>query len=192
MPAHLVSESCTDQPRVSNYSSIVALEALSLPDRHVDCIYPVANSCNDSGNYQLHALRCRSLQNSPGYHDPASTHDTTLSSTIISRQECHNCTNGTADVINSGDGPFELGAWIVEVDAKRWQSDYGAEDTLVIAEKLVACQSVLRIASERWCLRYERMERSKPTRNAIPQIAAMAPRRADPVNAPYMTFSDEP
>ena len=30
----------------------------------------------------------------------------------------------------------------------------------------------------------------KLTRNAIPQTAAMAPRRAEPVNSPIDTFSD--
>lgn len=31
----------------------------------------------------------------------------------------------------------------------------------------------------------------KPTRNAVPQTAATAPRRADPVNVPCIKFSDQ-
>lgn len=120
----------------------MALETLSLPDRHVDCVDPIANSGHGSGNYQLHALRCRCLQNGSDYHDPASPLDTTFPPITISSQECHDCAYETTDVIDSGDDAFELGAWIVEIGAKRAQANYSAEDTLVVAEKLVACESV--------------------------------------------------
>ena len=121
----------------------MALEALSLPNWHVYCIDPIADSRYDSGNDQLHTLACRCLQNSPNHHDPASPHDTTLPPIMISSQECHDCAYETSDVIDGGDNAFELGARIVEVGAKRWQADYGAENTLVIAKKLAAFQLVL-------------------------------------------------
>lgn len=120
----------------------MALEAFSLPNWHIDCIDPVANSSHDSTNDQLHAFGCRRLENGSDYHDPASPHDTTLPTIMISSQEGHDCADETADVIDTGDDAFEIGARIVELGAKRRQANYGAEDTLVIAKELVACQSV--------------------------------------------------
>lgn len=64
---------------------------------------------------------------------------------MISSQECHNCADKTADVIDSGDDAFELGAWIIELGAKRRQADYGTENTLVIPKELTASQSVYRL-----------------------------------------------
>ena len=121
----------------------MTLEALSLPDRYIDCIYPIANSCNDSGDYQLHTFGCRGLQNCSDYHDPASAHNTTLPTITISSQKCSDSANEAANVIDGGDDAFKLGAWIVEVGAKRRQANHGPEDALVIAEKLPACQSAL-------------------------------------------------
>lgn len=64
---------------------------------------------------------------------------------MISSQECHNCADKTADVIDSGNDAFELGAWIIELGAKRRQADYGTENTLVISKELTASQSVQRL-----------------------------------------------
>lgn len=125
----------------------MALEALSLPDWHVDCIDSVSNSCNDSGNDQLGSSGCRCLQKRSDYHGPAAPHDATLPTIAISCQECHDCAYETSDVIDCSDDAFKLGAWIVEVCAKGGQANYSTEDTLVIAEKLVAFLSALKISS---------------------------------------------
>lgn len=140
----MISKSVFNRLRVSNYSSIVALEALCLPDWHIDGVDSIANSCHNSGNDQLHASGCRCLQNGSSYHDPASPHDTPFPAITISSQECHDCTYETANVIDGGYDAFELGAWIVEVGAKRRQANDSTKDTLIIAKELVTRQSVLR------------------------------------------------
>ena len=122
----------------------MTLEALGLPDRYVDRIDSITDSCHDPSNDQLHALSCRCLQNCPNYHDPASPRDTTLTTIAVGGQECYDCAYETAEVIYSGDNAFKLGAWIVEVSAKRRQPNHGTKNTLVVAEKLAADRSVLR------------------------------------------------
>lgn len=142
VPVHNISERFYDRLYLDTYASIMALEAFGLPNRHIDCIDPIANSSHDSTNDQLHAFRCRRLENGSDYHDPASPHDTALPTIVISSQEGHNCADETADIIDTGDDAFDIGARIVELGAKRRQANYGAKNTLVIAKKLIACQSV--------------------------------------------------
>ena len=101
------------------------LEALGLPDWHVDRIDTIANSCHNSCNDQLHALGCRCLQNGSEYHDPASSRDTTLTAVTVGSQECYDCAYEAAEVIYGGDDAFKLGARVVEVGAKRGQANHG-------------------------------------------------------------------
>lgn len=137
----VLSASILDQGEEDTCSSIMALEALSLPNWYVDCIDSIANSCYDSRKDQLHALGCRRLENGPDYHDPASPQDTTFSTITISSQKGHYCTDEATDVVDSSDDAFEVGAWIVELSAKGRQANDSPKNTLVIAKKLVACQS---------------------------------------------------
>ncbi len=121
----------------------MGLEAFSLPDWHIDCIDAIAYSCDDSGNDQLHAFRCTCLQDGPNNHDPAAPHDATFPTIFISCQKCYNCAYETAEVVDAGDDALELGAWIVETCAKRWQADDSTQNALIIAKKLGKYQSVM-------------------------------------------------
>lgn len=96
----------------------MGLEAFSLPDWYVDGIYSIANSRHDPGDDHLYALGCGCLQNGPDHHDPTSPHDTTFPTISIGSQESDNCTDETAEVVDTGDDAFELGAWVVEVGTK--------------------------------------------------------------------------
>lgn len=112
----------------------MALETLSLPHWHIDCIDPISNSRHDSCNNQLQASGCRGLQNGPDYHDPAPPHYTAPSTIAVSSQECDDCADETADIVDSSNDAFKLSAWIVEVGTERGQADYSAENALVIAK----------------------------------------------------------
>ena len=114
-----ISQSFCNRLDGDTYPSILGLEAFSLPDWHVDGIYPIAISGHDSGNDHLHALGCRCLQNGPDHHDPTSPHDTTFPTISIGSQECDDCAYEAAEVVDSSDDAFELGVGIVKVGAKR-------------------------------------------------------------------------
>ena len=100
------------------YTSVLGLEAFSLPDWYVDSVYPIANSCHNSGDDHLHALGCRGLQDGPDHHDPTTPRDTSFPTISIGCQESDNCAYETAEVVDTGDDAFELGAWVVEIGAK--------------------------------------------------------------------------
>ena len=117
---HTISQSFCNRLDGDTYTSIMSLKAFSLPDWHVDGIYPIANSCHDSGDDHLHTLGCRCLQDGPDHHDPASPRDATFSTVSIGSQEGDDCAYETAEVVDSSDDAFELGAGVVKVGAKRW------------------------------------------------------------------------
>lgn len=114
----MMSQSSCNRLDGETYTSILGLEAFSLPDWHVDGIYPIANSCHDSGDDHLHAFRCRCLQDGPYHHDPTSPRDTTFPAISIGSQERNDCAYETAEVVDTGDDAFELGAWVVEIGTK--------------------------------------------------------------------------
>ena len=132
----MISDGSYDGRRAPPYSSIMSLEALGLPDRHIDCVDSITNTCYESSNDQLHALPCGCLQDSSDNHDPAPPHDTTLPTKSIGSQECYNCAYEAAKVIDGGDSTLKSGARIVEPCAKGWQANHGAKNTLVVAKKL--------------------------------------------------------
>ena len=113
-----ISQISCNQEDGDTYTSILGLEAFSLPDWYVDGIYPIAYSCHDSGDDHLHALDGRCLQDGSDNHDPTSPRDTTFPTISIGSQESDNCTYETAEVVDTGDDAFELGAWVVEVSTK--------------------------------------------------------------------------
>ena len=81
------SQSLCDRLDGDTYTSVLGLEAFSLPDWHVDGIYPIADSCHDSGDDHLHALGCRCLQDGADDNDPTSPHETTFTDISIVSQE---------------------------------------------------------------------------------------------------------
>ena len=113
-----LSQGCRDPLDGDTYTSVLGLEAFSLPDWHIDGVYSIADSCHNPRDDHLHALGCRCLQNGPDHHDPASPSDTTFPTISIGSQESDDCTNETAEVVYTSDNAFELSAWVVKVGAK--------------------------------------------------------------------------
>ena len=114
----IISQSFCKRLDGDTYTSVLGLEAFSLPDWYVDGIYPIANSCHDSGDDHLNALGRRCLQNGPDHHNPTSPRDATFPTISIGSQESYNCTNEAAEVVDTGDDAFELSAWVVEIGSK--------------------------------------------------------------------------
>ena len=119
------------------YTTVIALETLGLPDRHVDGVDTIANTGDGSREDHLNVLCGGRLQDSAKNHDPAAPHDTAFATKAIRSEECDYRADETSDVIDASNDSLKISIWVVELLAERGKADDGSQDSLVISEELV-------------------------------------------------------
>ena len=118
------------------HPTVVALETLSLPDRHIYGVDAIADTGDNSRDDQLNVLGGGCLEYGPDDHDPASPHDTAFAAKAIRSEECGYGANKTSDVIDACNDALKISIWVVELLAERGKADDGSQDSLVISEEL--------------------------------------------------------
>ena len=114
----------------------MTLKTLRLPDRYIDRVDTIADTGQKTRDNHLHSFAGGCLENGSDHHDPAAPCDAALTAKAISGEEGNDCTDETSYVVDTGDDALCAPVRIVELPPEGGEADDGAEDSLIISEKL--------------------------------------------------------